>query len=72
MAGKNMKNLYIKLDDNLNNTDNDLKKDTDLINNLLSKKNIKINNNTIEIAEYILEQCFIDGLPNNFYFSNSS
>lgn len=33
-----MKNLYIKLDDNLNNIDNDLKKDTDLINNLLSKK----------------------------------
>lgn len=68
-----MKNLYIKLDDNLNNNKgNDLENDTDLINNLLSKKNIKINNNTIEIAEYILEQCFNDGFPNSFYFSNAT
>lgn len=72
MAEKNMKNLYIKLDDNLNNIGNDLEKDTDLIYNFLSKKNIKIDNNTIEIAKYILEQCFIDGLPNNFYFSNAT
>lgn len=67
-----MKNLYIKLDDNLNKVGNDLEKDTSLIYNFLSKKNIKINNNTIKIAEYILEQCFNDGFPNSFYFSNAT
>ena len=68
-----MKNLYIKIDNDLNSRGNDLEHDIKNISIMLASNNICLENVGIEeYAKNLLDKCFYDSFNNTLYFTNAT